>query len=114
LGLDQNLVNDSWINDYYQYEEGKGLPNIFDNLKSAKSFWENDLNAPKEIMNIVENGYEIPFMAIPPKYEKRNNLSTVKNADFVTKAVNELVSQGLVKEVKEKPWILSRWQLGIN
>ena len=107
MGLDQNLVNDSWINDYYQYEEGKGPPNIFDNLKSARSFWENELNAPKEIMNIVVNGYEIPFMTIPPKYEKRNNLSTIKNADFVTKAVNELLSQGLIKEVKEKPWILS-------
>ena len=107
LGLDQTLVSDKWLTEAYEYEQGGQLPNIFDNLKSAETFWEKDLQAPSEIMSIIKNGYEIPFISPPPKYEKRNNKSAISNESFVTEAVLELLSANLIEEVSSKPDIIS-------
>ena len=53
-------------------------------MKSAETFWEKDLQAPSEIMCIIKNGYEIPFISPPRKYEKRNNKSAISNESFAT------------------------------
>ena len=107
LGLDQTLVSDEWLTEAYEYEQGGKLPKIFDNLKTAEAFWEKDLKASSDIMSIIKNGYEIPFISPPPTYEKRNNKSAMSNGSFVTEAVLELLSANLIEEVSSKPHIVS-------
>ena len=107
LGLDRDLVSDQWILDFLLYEEGIKPPKLFDNLKSASYFWEHELGAPADVLDIIRNGYKIPFLKTPPKYEKRNNQSAFENSEFVSKALNELLEANLIEIVDEKPWIIS-------
>ena len=110
LDLPDNLVrksllveDDPWIREYFCYEEGQSIPKIRDNLKSAYTFWEEVLHAPKDILSIIKEGFKIPFLTEPPSYEKANNSSAISNSEFVTKAVLELLELDRVKEVHEAP-----------
>ena len=101
------MVSDDFIKDYVLYEEGQKEPKIFNNLSSAAEFWEKELCAPKEVLEIVKEGFKIPFLVEPPKYEKGNNRSARDHAEFVDKAVQELIKGGLVEETFDKPWVVS-------
>ena len=65
-------------------------------------------------MEIVKNGYKIPFLGVPPKFEKRNNMSAIEHSDFVTTAVLDLLAADLIEEVAGKPWIISPLSVASN
>ena len=69
LGLENSSVRDEWLRDYYLYEQGVSPPKIYNNLKSAYGFWREVLKAPQDILDIIDVGYKIPFLAPPPRYE---------------------------------------------
>ena len=107
--MEESLVSssDQWVKDYFLYEEGTQPPKIYDHLKSAKKFWEEDLKADTFVMDIVKNGYKIPFIAFPPTMEKKNNCSALKHQDFVSEAIKELLDSNLIELVSKKPHIVS-------
>ena len=101
-----SLSSDEWIKDYFLYEDGVKPPRILNNLASAYQFWEK-LSAPKDILDIVKEGYKIPFMQVPPTYKLNNNKSALENSEFVSKAVLELLEANLIEECENKPHIVS-------
>ena len=58
-------------------------------------------------MDVLENGYVIPFEKAPIQYEEDNNKSAKINIEFVQKAVLEMKQAGIVKFVEEKPYCVS-------
>ena len=44
-------------------------------LKDHFNFWSHDLGASDFILQVISNGYAIPFVTIPPKAFFRNNNS---------------------------------------
>ncbi len=36
-------------------------------------FWEKELEAPAWILDVLKNGYKIPFKTVPGPYFERNN-----------------------------------------
>ena len=107
LGIPQSLVRDPWLIDYFLYEQGRKPARILDNLSSAYDFWDKDLKAPADILDIVKNGYRIPFLKEPNAMSFRNNKSCYDNKTFVDEAISDLLAAGLIKEVDKKPWVVS-------
>lgn len=75
-------------------EEGQ---NVKGRLKSRISFWEK-IGANETIIDILKNGYKIPFLETPEPSVSRNNKSALENMDFVEQSVNDLLKNGCVVE----------------
>ena len=57
---------------------------------SYRSFWKDELKAGNWVMEVLANGYVIPFEYSPPPYEEENNRSAKRQMGFVRQAVAEL------------------------
>ena len=92
------------------FENFKSNTGIFSGVKGrlAKSiqYWEH-IGANSFILDTLKNGYLIPFIDTPSSMYMKNNKSALKNDDFVSKSVNELVLSGCVIEVPFQPYIVN-------
>ena len=61
-------------------------------------FWHS-LGTSIFILNVISQGYKIPFFELPAPFFKANNASALSNSSFVSKAVNELLHANLVEEI---------------
>ncbi len=62
-------------------------------------FWKT-IGASKFIVDIIESGYKVPFFGTPTPLMGRNNASLCLHASFVNDAVNDLLSQNCIQEIK--------------
>ena len=75
--------------------------------KDTAKFWKEELKASGWVMDVIENGYVIPFESLPKEYEEPNNSSAKKNMKFVREEVRELARTGVVEYRLEKPHCVS-------
>merc|ERR1711860_150815 len=71
--------------------------------RSSIEFYKQ-INAPKRVINILENGYKLPFLK--EKVEKfwiPNNQSLFKNYNFAKAKLEEWKKDGYVIETFERP-----------
>jgi hypothetical protein len=75
--------------------------------EASRPFWKDVLCAPKDVINIIENGYRIPWIdeAGPPKSELRNNRSATEMPEFVEEQLSLLERIGAIEACKEIPHI---------
>ena len=76
-------------------------------LKQHLPYWRDVLNPSTYILDIIENGYKLPFASMPLTYSASNHSSTRDNVKFVTESVSELVQNGCARLVAQKPVICS-------
>ena len=76
-------------------------------LKQNVRFWTDTLCAPKWIVELIWEGYVIPFYADPTAYSRHNQRLALASAEFVDRPVSELLSEGYVENVSSKPCICS-------
>ena len=69
-----------------------------------RSFWENDLKADIWTMNVVQEGYKLPFSTPPGKYQERNNKSARQEKPYLITSVASLRERGVVKKLRCRPW----------
>ena len=81
---------------------------------SCRDFWKHTLKANAWVMDLIENGYSLPFHSPPTPSCLRNNLSARKNMDFVRKEVTTLEKLGVVRFVEERPFIVSPLTVASN
>jgi hypothetical protein len=108
------FIPDVYIRNYFEYEAGIAKPIIKGRLKSAAKYWSEVVKAPPSILSVIENGFSIDFLTEPPSMHFPNNKSSYENSDFVNKAVNELLEFNLIKEVSEKPKVISPLSVAKN
>lgn len=72
-----------------------------------REFWRTNLEAGEWVMDVLRDGYVIPFVRIPPTYEEANNKSAIQEMGFVQQAVAELRRQGVIQFTDEKPHCVS-------
>ena len=72
------------------------------NLKRHISFWQN-INAHPMVLDVIENGYKIPFISEPDSKVFKNNRSALDNSDFVLQEISELLKSGCIKQVSYTP-----------
>eukprot|EP00057_Strongylocentrotus_purpuratus_P017653 XP_011672127.1 PREDICTED: uncharacterized protein LOC105442056 isoform X3 [Strongylocentrotus purpuratus] len=75
-------------------------------LKSAKDKWK-EIGTNEFILDIISEGYKIPFITRPKKTESKNNRSAIQNAEFVGKEIQNLTRKGCVTEVFQKPEVIN-------
>ncbi len=87
-----------------QYVEAHGdeleRVNVKGSLARHADFWKT-LTSDQLILGIIENGYQPPFLSTPPKFRKKNNATAIKNSQFVTHSVLELIINGFANLTKK-------------
>ena len=69
-------ISDPFVKNYVHYNLGLEDPKITGRLKAHSQFYRT-LNAPKNVQDIVEHGFKIPFLNHPPKMFFPNNKSSM-------------------------------------
>ena len=56
------------------------------------------------MQNIIDNGYIIPFITIPPLFYAPNNKSSLRNSKFVSQAISKLLRNNCIEKLDQKPF----------
>jgi hypothetical protein len=88
--------------------------NVKGRLKACKAYWTDTLEAPEPIIDIVENGYRLPLISIPPVYYAPNHSSALHYQEFVSQSIVDLLSRGCVKHLLVKPHVCSPLLVVVN
>lgn len=75
-------------------------------LKASIEFWRF-IGAPKFILDIISDGYKIPFITTPPPVHLKNNGSALEHSDFVNDAILELLQDDRIHELTVPPEIIN-------
>ena len=76
-------------------------------LKEHILFWREELVAPQPVLSIIESGYVLPLKSEPPVWSQKNQPSAKLKSEFVQTSINELLADGCVRQVEQKPHICS-------
>ena len=101
------LVLSSFKNQQYSADIGPpAQPSVRGRLRKCIDFWRS-LEVSQFILNVIIQGYKIPFFHLPTPFSKANNASARTNSTFVTEAVNDLLKLNLVEEIFCAPDIIN-------
>ena len=73
-------------------------PTVKGRLHNCITFWREELCAPPWVLDMLKQGYVLPFTSVPTPYFRPNQHSAHAEAEFVDNAVAELVAGGYVKK----------------
>ena len=78
-------------------------------IGQKSEFWKTILKADKYILDMLENGYKLPFMSgqEPERYREKNNKSAMKHMGFAVSEVEKWAKKRVVLEVYTEPWCVS-------
>ena len=82
-------------------------------LREHVDFWSNSIHTSDFIINIIVEGYRIPFFDLPEYFVISNRCSAFKFKDFVNEAISQLTECGCVKEVLNPPKLINPLHVGI-
>ena len=83
--------------------EGSSSSFVPGKLCANFSFWQYTIQASDFVLDIIRNGYKIPFRETPLPYSIENRSSARRQDGFVEGAISELMSQGCLREVSDYP-----------
>ena len=108
-----DLSNDYTIQEF-EFEKGNNYPSVKGRLKKNLIFWRETLSANSAILEIIDNGYKIPFFKTLQCTSFRNNHSALKNKDFVEEPISKLLKCGSVIEAEKLPEVINPLSVSIN
>ena len=83
-------------------------------LKQHYDYWQNTIKANEAILNIIQEGYKLPFVETPSEAIFRNNNSAIVDSEFVQKSIEELLLAGSISECKTPPKVVNPLSVAIN
>ena len=94
---DEGILKDEYFltDDFYEYEQGQADIIVKDRLRKHIQFW-HEIGTDPFILDIIENGYVIPFHSTPNSMFSKNNKSALQNEEFVLEAIKDLEIKGLI------------------
>ncbi|XP_053375474.1 uncharacterized protein LOC123557092 isoform X1 [Mercenaria mercenaria] len=66
------------------------------------------------ILDVVENGYKLPFKNIPESAHLKNNRSALENKTFVRTEIKSLLEKRVISEVLKKPIVVNPLTVAYN
>ena len=75
-------------------------PNMKGRLKENISFWE-EIGASSWVLSILKDGYALPFISEADPKIFQNNVSALRNKEFLTNEILDLLNSGRVREVSQ-------------
>ena len=82
-------------------------------LKKAVPFWQ-EIGASDWVLDILRNGYHIPFLHEPDSVALCNNKSALRESAFVETAILELIKNDCVTSCSEPPKIVNPLSVAIQ
>ena len=82
-------------------------PRVKGRMKDAIDFWSDTLEASEFVLNIIREGYRLPFSEYPSKCCLRNNLSARRHGEFVAQAIIELLDNDCIVEHRNPPYCVN-------
>ena len=98
---------------FYEYENNNSDINVKGRLKQSFDFWK-EIGTSDFILDVIAEGYKIPLLHEPESVFLRNNKSALEHKDFVDKAISELLSNRLVREVSSRPHVVNPLTVSVN
>ena len=120
---EESNVNDNPLEDiievlnYFEYEQKSQQVHthlqVKGSLKNNIQFWRS-IGAPKDILSIIDVGYQIPFVQQPPSVNLQNNKSALTHSEFVNQVILELLQSDRIKEVSDDPVIVNPLSVSVQ
>ena len=76
-------------------------------LKKCFNYWESTISASRFVLDIISEGYKLPFVNFPGRCYLNNNLSARNHPEFVQQAILELLSRDCIEEHSEPPFCVN-------
>lgn len=75
-------------------------------LRQSYSKWQ-EIGANTVILDIIDQGYKLPFFTLPENEILKNNKSALDNKEFVSEEIQKLLGKGCITEVQQKPLVVN-------
>ena len=85
-------------------EDSKAPKSALGRLKASYTFWKEVLNASDFVLEIISDGYSIPFVENPTPCFLKNNASTRTHDVFIKSEIKDLLSKGYIEELNHRPY----------
>ena len=85
----------------------------YNRLKHYKHKWK-EAGADCYIMNVIEEGYKIPFKEIPDIQMSKNNKSARDNPKFVEEEIDKLLAKKCISDVQDEPHVTNPLTVAYN
>ena len=73
-------------------------------IKHFLQFWESELPTSDFVLNIVKNGYALPFKEQPLPFLAKNNKSSLRHPEFVEETIYNLLKNECIVEIDHIPF----------
>ena len=113
IDCEDRFSNSRCENQKAVFTEGSVKVFVKGRLKRNVNFWK-DIGANDFILDTIENGYKLPLIQTPEPAVFKNNKSALANPEFVTEAIQELVSTNRVLEVPFRPKVVNPLSVASN
>ena len=77
-------------------------------------FWKTELKANSFILDVISNGYQIPFIDEPCPILLKNNRSALEHEEFVRNEICSLLQKQCIKEEDEPPFCVNPLTVSVN
>ena len=112
--LEVEYLNFSFEDDNtFEYELGKDQKFKKGSLRSNIRY-RKEIEASEFILDVVKNGYKLPFQTFPAQKEFKNNKSSLIHSDFVTASIRDLLESNRIVELHSKPYAVSPLSVSAN
>ena len=83
--------------------------NVYNRFNGNYVFWNNDLQSPDFVSDIIDSGYRLSFKdSLPIKCFLRNNRTALNNPEFVESAILQLLKDGKIEEQSSVSFVSKR------
>ena len=103
-----DFTHEMFTNDYFEYEQGQKDILVKGRLKQNIDFWKSIVADKNDfIIDIILNGYKIPFYSEPESCILANNKSAKLESEFVSEAICDLLKRGLIEKCIDIPYVVN-------
>lgn len=112
---DESFSYDPHLSRSYEVKSDCATPvvSVKGRLKKAVQSWV-DIDAPQFILDVISEGYRIPFFVLPLAFIGKNNKSALREFSFVEQSIKELLDSNCVEEVFSPPVIINPLSVSIQ
>ena len=89
------------------------IRNVKGSLRRNIDFWRS-INAYESVLDMIENGYKVPFIETPSSKVFKNNKSALDNAEFVQETILDLLKTGRILETFTPCTVINPLTVSVN
>ena len=97
----------------YEVPSPKNAPNVLGRLKARVDYREQ-IGAPEFILDTLRTGYKLPLIDTPESRSFRNNESALRNQEFVSEAIDDLLQSGRIIKLRTLPYVVNPLSVSEN